>query len=188
METLGAASEVQAVNELIATIGEDPVEDIENLPPSGNTALSILRGVARDFQEEGHWFNQETDYELKPNKDNIILIPPEVLRIDSVEGDCIQRGDKLYNVESKTLKFEDSILCDVVVQLPWNELPSVARRYITAVAIEKFVDGFPAAQATTEARLRNLLRAKVAFDRASIKNGDYNLLKNTAIAQKIRRK
>lgn len=187
METLGSSSEVQAVSELLAAIGEDPVENIEDLPPSGNTALATLRGTSRDFQEEGHWFNQETDYVLEPNGSGEIIIPDSILDIDSVDGDAIQRGSRLYDRENKTYLFNTSVSCSVTFHLKWDELPSVARRYITALAIEKFVDGFPGAQAVTEARNRNLIRAKVAFDKATIRNGDYNLLNNESISQKNRR-
>jgi len=188
MEILGVASELAAVNEMLASIGEDPVEVLDILPPSGRTALTILRGTSRDLQEEGFWFNEEVGYELKPDSlSHEILIPANILRIDSEEGDCIRRGDRLYDRANKTFKFNTPVKCEVVFHLPWDDLPSVARRYITALAIEKFIESFPAAQATTEARVRNLYRAKVALENASIKNGDYNLLANVSIQHKMRR-
>lgn len=187
METLGSASEVQAVSELLAAVGEDPVENLEDLPPSGHTALVVLRGTSRDFQEEGHWFNQETDYPLIPNADGEIVVPYVILDVDSIDGDCIKRGSKLYDRENKTFQFSGQVLCNVTLHLSWDELPSVARRFITAMAVEKFVDGFPGATAVTEARNRNLIRAKAAFDKATIRNGDYNLLNNESIASKTRR-
>jgi len=188
MEIIGAAGELAAVNELLAAIGEDPLEELANMPPSGHTALSVLRGTARDFQQAAYWFNYETDYELKPDAlTKEIILPPHILNVDSMEGDCIQRGNRLYNKEKKTYLFEKPVQCDVILHLPWAELPAVVRRYITALSVEKFIEGFPAAQGTTEARLRNLLRAKVAFDKATIENGDYNILKNISIQSKMRR-
>lgn len=187
MDTLGSASELQAVNELLAAIGEDPVENLEELPPSGNVALVTLRGTARDLQEEGYWFNSEDDYLLTPNGDGEILIPQNILSLDGTDLDVIQRGTRLYNRESKTFTFDSAVSCSVILHLEWDELPSVVRRYITALAVEKFVDGFPGANAVTEARHRNLIRAKVAFDKAEIRNGNYNLLDNEHIQQKNRR-
>jgi hypothetical protein len=187
METLGASSEVQAVSELLAAIGEDPVEGLDNLPPSGSTALSVLRSVSRDLQEEGHWFNSEDAYSLTPNMAGEIVIPQNVLSIDSTNGDCIQRGPRLYDRENRTFTFSAAVECSVILHLAWDELPSVVRRYITAMAVERFVDGFPGANAVTEARNRNLLRAKVAFDKATIRNANYNLLNNTSISEKTRR-
>jgi len=188
MEILGAATELSAVNEMLASVGEDPVEALEILPPSGLTALAILRGMSRDTQEEGFWFNEEVAYELKPDpQTKEITIPDNILRIDSEQGDCIRRGNRFYDREHKRFTFDEAVKCEVVLHLPWADLPSVVRRYITALATEKFIESFPAAQATTEARLRNLSRAKAAFEKAAIKNADYNLLGNQTIQYRLRR-
>lgn len=187
MQLIGPALELQAVNEMLAAIGEDPVEELDHLPPSGNTALSVLRGVSRDLQEGGHWFNTERDYVLTPNDDQEIIIPDAVISLDGVDGDYIERRPRLYDRERKTFTFDGPVACSVIFHLEWDFLPSVARRFITALAIEKFVDGFPGANAVTEARNRNLIRAKAAFDKAAIRNADYNLLDNQSIQQLIRR-
>jgi hypothetical protein len=172
---------------MLAAIGEDPVENLENLPPSGNTALHVLQSKSRDFQEEGFWFNYEDDYVLTPDGAGNIVIPDNILSLDGTDADVIERRPFLYNRETKSIQFADAVSCSVILQLPWDELPSVARRYITALATETFVDGIPGAQAVTEARHRNLIRAKVAFERAVIRNEDLNLFNNNTIAQLTRR-
>jgi len=188
MEIIGAASELAAVNELLASIGEDPVEALDNLPPSGHTALVVLRGTARDFQQESYWFNHEKDYEFKPDSlTKEIVIPSNIVNADSLEGNCIVRGQRLYDRGAKSYQFDRPVKCEVTFHLPWEELPAVVRRYITALCVEKFIESFPAAQGTTEARLRNLMRAKVAFEKAAIENGDYNLFKNPHIHYNMRR-
>lgn len=187
MEALGPASEVQAVSEMLAAIGEDPVEDIENLPPSGNTALATLRATSRDLQEEGHWFNSEDDYALEPNADDEIVIPDTILSIRGMDTIYVERRPRLYDRAAKTFTITTPVNCAVIFHLSWDELPSVARRYITALAIERFVDGFPGANAVTEARHRNLIRAKVAFDKAAIRNERLSLLNNQSIQQLMRR-
>jgi len=188
MEILGAAAELAAVNEMLASVGEDPIEALDILPPSGLTALAILRATSRDTQEEGFWFNEEVAYELKPDpQTKEITIPDNILRIDSEQGDCIRRGNRLYDKAAKSFTFDEPVKCEVVLHVPWSYLPSVARRYFIALATEKFIESFPAAQATTDARLRNLSRAKAAFEKAAIKNADYNLLGNQTIQYHLRR-
>jgi len=188
MENLGAASLLAAVNELLIAVGEDPLENLDFVPPSANIALTILATTSRDFQEEGHWFNEETDYQLKPDpQTHHITIPANVLRIDSVGGDCIRRGQLLYDKERKSLEFEAPILCDVVLHIPFEDLPASARRLIVALSVEKFIESFPVPQGTTDARLRNLMRARAAFESAAIKNGDLNLLNNGSIQTAMRR-
>jgi len=183
----GPADELSAVNEMLAAVGQDPVGSLEMLPPDGNTALFVLQTTARDFQEEGFWFNREADYELKPDAEGRITIPSSILSIDGMEADVVERWPYLYDRANKTHIFTAPVLCDGIFHRTWDRIPHAARRYITALAIEKFVDGFPGAQAVTEARERNLLRAKVAFERAVIRNEDLNLLNNDTIATLARR-
>jgi hypothetical protein len=101
--------------------------------------------------------------------------------------DVIERRPYLYNREAKTDLFTTPVACEVSLHLPWEQLPSVARRYIVAQATELFVDGTPGGPGITEARARNLLRAKVAFERAVIKAEDLNILSNTSIGQMTQR-
>lgn len=190
MSTLGAASELAAVNEMLAAIGESPVSDLVALPPSGETALSILRATSRDFQEEGHWFNSEDGYILSPGVDGHITVPAEVLSLDEADAtgmNLIQRGERVYDLENRTYVFEDDVELAVVLHLEWDQIPSVARRYITAMATERFIDGFPGASGVTEARNRNLIRAKVAFEKAKLKAMDLNILNNSSISGFTRR-
>lgn len=181
----GPATEEDAVSEMLGSIGEDPISDIENLPPSGNTALSILRATSRDLQEEGYWFNRETEAPLEPNTDGEILIPDSVLDIDASDQtlDLVERRPRLYDKSNKTFQFTSAVECDITYHFEWDELPSVARRYITALAIERFVESFPGADATSQSRVRNLSRALLAFKKADARAGDYNLLNNSSIQQ-----
>ncbi|TIQ65455.1 MAG: hypothetical protein E5X41_14940 [Mesorhizobium sp.] len=187
METLGPASELDAVCELLASIGEDPVLDLEDLPPSGSTALSVLRTQSRQVQEEPHWFNFETDVVLSPNVDGEIIVPPNVLEIDGVDGDLIQVGNRIYDRDNKTYTFASSASFQILWHRPWDELPSVVRRYITALAVERFIESFPGAEATSSSRRLNLARATGAFVRAEVRAGDFNLLNNASIQTIARR-
>lgn len=187
MATIGPASEVDAVNEMLAAIGEDPVADLNSLPPSGNTALEVLRGTARDFLEPGHWFNTDYAVPLALGSGNKIAVPTNVLALTASSTEIIQRGTFLYNVSTRSFTFTASVLCDLVIHLSWDLTPSVARRYITALATERFIDGIPGAAAVTEARNRNLVRAKVAFEREMMRAEGLNLLNNSTINSLTRR-
>lgn len=185
---MSAAAELDAVNEMLAAIGEEPVEELEILPPSGNLARSILSRTSRDLQEEGYWFNTEASYTLTPGADSTITVPANVLKIDGVEVDVIQRGDKLYDREGKTFEFSSEVECTVVLHLDWADLPSIVRRYVTALATETFLDSIPGSPGQSDARTRNLMRAQAAFKRAQIEAEDWNLLStNQSIQSALRR-
>lgn len=179
--------ELEAVNELLAAVGEDPLGGLELMPPSGNTALSVLRRTSRNIQTEGFWFNTEDELELTPDTDGRITIPESYLRVDGVTANVVDRRPHLYNRDDRTHIFIAPVACRVVHFLDWQDLPHVARWFITASATEVFVDGFPGAQGVTEARNRNLMRATVAFRDAEAEQGGYNLLQNTSILSLLRR-
>lgn len=180
-ETLGPSTELDAVNELLASIGEEPIDDLVILPPAANTALKLLRAQSRDLQEEGYWFNREEGVVLVPDVSGEITIPPSALNVDGTTEDLIVIGTRLYDRASKSFIFTASATCEVTYHRPWTDLTSVVRRYITALALERFIEGFPGADPTSASRQRNLMRAQVAFKRAEIRAGDYNILTNSAV-------
>ncbi len=180
-------SELDALNEMLATAGEEPVENLDYLPPAANTALMCLRATNKTVQSEGYWFNYETDTTFSPNDEKEIILPVNILAATGIDTDVIKRGKRLYNREAKTFSFSDSINCNVIWQLDWDELPYTAARYITALAVEKFMDGYSGEASITEAQKRNLLRATVAFEEDELRNGKYNLLENESIQQLTRR-
>lgn len=183
------AAELNAVNEMLAAIGESPLENIEIMPPSGHTARLILNQTSAAIQTEGHWFNQEGSYRLVPDAAGEINLPPNILSVDATDDtiDVIARGSRLYDKTRQSYTFDSAVECDVILLLPWEELPPVARWYITAAATELFCESFPGSPGVTEARDRNLRRALASFRRAEVENGDYSLLKNTSIQYNLRR-
>lgn len=184
---LGPASELDAVNEMLAAIGEDPASSLDFLPPSGNTALHLLRETSRSVQSEGYWFNTERDYPLTPGEDRRIAVPSNVIDLDGVEPGVIQRGSYLYDTNARSYQFSAPMFCDVTIFLPWNELPTAAKWAITASATERFCEAFPGTPGVTEARDRNIRRAFAALRRAEAINGDHNILSNSHFLSMSRR-
>lgn len=185
--SFGDNPELDAINEMLAAIGEDPIGGLELMPPSANTAHHILQVTSQAMQEEGHWFNTEHNYTLLPDISGTIRIPLNILSLDGEEDNVVARGARLYDLDRQSYEFTSGVPCVVVLYLPWNDLPVVARRYFTAIATERFVEAFPGSPGVTEARNRNLLRARAAFQRAEVDNADHNLLTNLSIASMMRR-
>jgi hypothetical protein len=187
MDSFGPASELDAVNEMLAAISASPIPSLSLPPPDAATALVLLRGTARDLQEAGWTFNTETSVTLLPNTAGEILIPNDVLRIDSEDADVVQRGNRLWNRETSSFTFANGIAAELTRLLPWDWLPSVARRYITALAIEKFQAAFPPSPELVQVYQRVLLRAERAFQEAEAENGDYNVLDNSFVSSIMQR-
>ena len=187
LDLRGAASELDAVNEMLAAIGEDPAAALDYLPPSGNTALHLLRETSRSIQSEGYWFNTEVDYPLSPAADGRVPVPLNVIDLDGEDDNIIQRGLYLYDLSTRSYQFTAPVNCKVTLYLPWDELPSVARWAITSAATERFCEAFPGSPGVTEARDRNTRRAHAALRRAEALNGGHNILSNQHFLSMTRR-
>jgi len=89
--------------------------------------------------EEWH-FNTVTDYEPIREVSGKLRLPDNTLFADakSKQNDVVQRGLYLYNRKDRTDVFSETLKIDLTVQLDWDELPEVARRYITLRASRIF--------------------------------------------------
>ena len=169
-------TELTSVNSILGSIGQAPVSRIyekvngtlEYINPEIAFIHNLLRETDEDVQNEGWIFNTEWDYELLPNADGEINIPPEVLRMDVSEGqvyrttDVVRRNGKLYDKLNHTYKFEGPMCFDITWKLDYEELPSVFKRYITLRA-----SGRAATQLVSNPQLVQLLATQEAQVRAS---------------------
>ena len=141
---LSTMTELEAVNFMLATIGESPVSSLNE---SGNVdavmASQSLTKVSREVQARGWHFNTEEQLTLTPTyPSNEIRLPSNCVQVDTVGEDKLidvaQRGLQLYNRGDKTIQFTKSIVVDMIVLLEWDQLPQAAREYISVRASRAF--------------------------------------------------
>lgn len=140
---MALTTELESVNQMLGHIGESPVNSLADtaaLPVSASTALTVLREVSKEVQTEEWHFNTVTDYEPVREETGKLRLPDNTLFVDSVDKnkDVVQRGYYLYNRKDRTDVFSETLKVDLTVQLTWDELPEVARRYITLRASRLF--------------------------------------------------
>ena len=143
---VAATTELEAINIMLAAIGEAPVNSlIGTLPVDVKLAQSTLTEFNKEIQSEGWSFNTEIDVTLTRDGSNEISLPANVLRVDAnihqhPTIDPIQRGLKLYDRLNNVYEFEEDLICTVVYFRPFIELTEPARRYINIKAARIFVD------------------------------------------------
>ena len=141
-------TELEAVNTMLVTIGEQPVSSLDNLAglQDASIAKQILSNISRAVQSKGWVFNLDLQVTYTPDSNGEINLGSNVLRIDStskVRGttkDIVERGGKLYDRENNTSIFTDSIKVDRVIVLNFDDLPEAARRYVATRASRVFHD------------------------------------------------
>lgn len=127
-------TELEAVNQILATVGEPPVNSLENPGVSiASLAQSFLQDVSREVQSLRLHCNYEEEYPLVPDVDGFIYLPANTLIVDASDRtiDITQRGNRLYDRENHTFKFKNPIKVDIAFYLPFSDLPQAVRKYIT---------------------------------------------------------
>jgi hypothetical protein len=137
-------SELEAVNIMLSVIGEAPVNSLEGVSTNDVIqATSILNEISREIQSMGWHFNSERDYPLVPDINGEIILASNMVRVDTdthPEYDVVQRGNRLYDKLTHSFQFGKTLKAEIIFLLPFEEIPQVARQYITIRAARIFQD------------------------------------------------
>jgi|TARA_Y100000296_G_scaffold58232_1_gene67079 hypothetical protein len=141
-------TELEAVNTMLVTIGEQPVSSLDNLAglQDASIARQILSNISRAVQSKGWVFNLDLQVTYTPDSNGQIILGSNVIRIDSTSKvrstskDIVERGGRLYDRERNTSVFTDAVKVDRVVVLNFDDLPEAARRYIATRSARVFHD------------------------------------------------
>ena len=185
--TYTTETELSSVNSILGAIGQSPItriyqkvqDELEYVNPEVAFVHQLLMETNVDVQNEGWVFNRENDYPLEPNSDQEIIIPPNVLRMDISFGqvvrdtDVVRRDGKLYDKLNHTYKFKDSIRTDITWVFPYDDLPSVFKRYITFRASVRAAIQLVANQELTQLLTKQQDQARAACVEYECNQGDY---------------
>jgi hypothetical protein len=148
--TLSHMSDIQAVNMMLTTIGEQPIKNLNDNAglQDASIAQDILHNTSRQVQSKGWIFNTDLQVTKTPNGQGKITVENNILRVDttskkrSTTEDIVERAGFLYDRENNTSVFatDATVVVDEVIFLPFNSLPEVARRYIAVKAARIFHD------------------------------------------------
>ena len=189
---LTVTNELQAINIMLGTIGESPINSLEEISGviDAVTARQVLNENAVAVLTEGWQFNTEYDWSFLPNKDSEITVPPTIIQADAVDRDIdvTVRGTRLYDLKNHTYKFIAPVKLDCLVLFSFEELPQAAKYYITIRAARVFqnrVVGSEVLQSFTE---KDEVRARIALMRYDTRNADYNMLNGSyTVARTLQR-
>jgi hypothetical protein len=134
---------LEAVNELLGSIGESPVNTDSNTGlVEADLAAARIDSTSRSLQKRGWHWNTLINYELVPDINGFIYVPASCLKVDTWGKDrhldYVQRGNRLYDRENNTFNIGKTVVVEMVLFLPFNELPENARHYVTMSAARKF--------------------------------------------------
>tara|TARA_Y100000748_G_scaffold109091_1_gene91356 strand:- start:5629 stop:6258 length:630 start_codon:yes stop_codon:yes gene_type:complete len=141
--TTGSKAELQAINQILMSVGQAPVTTLERTNPDVAICWDTLTECSREVQSEGWTFNREYDYPMTPNENKNIVYPANVLQMDisnnpeyytGKQYDTVKRDGKLYDRRAHSYEFTETIYCDIKWLFAWEDLPTPIQDYITAKA------------------------------------------------------
>lgn len=172
-------TELEAVNEILAAIGEAPTNTIEN-PSNVDTinAIRILRNVNRRIQSKGWTFNKVDTYTLNPDVNtNKIKWLSNTLYIVGTDGTkYTKRGDYLFDFDNQTDLFTNSIDVTIIFFVDFEDMPDPMRSYITAKAARTFQVRYLGDDALGQELLRDEQEAWAALMEYELDTNEFNML------------
>ncbi|QBE66838.1 phage tail protein [Pseudoduganella lutea] len=187
-------SELDAVNLMLQVIGESPISSLSG-PPVVDAVIAqqVLAETLREVQSQGWHFNTEKEYPLVPSfETNEISVPLNTLRVDTIgpdQGiDVVHRGTRLYDRKKHTYEFSRTLKVDLVVLLPFEELPQAARHYITVKAARKFQARAVGSDTLYQFTQADEVEARRIFKKAEGATADHNFLTGTTVTRILQRR
>lgn len=188
---LAPLTELDAVNEILGTIAESPVNSLdEEVVIDGSLAMKILKTTSAEVQTRGWWFNRLEGLELTPDVRKEIQLPPNVLKLAAsgqTASKVVQRGLLLYDLTNKTSQFEAPVTVDLIQGLEFEELPSSARVYITVRAARKYQDRYFGDDSTHSYSKQDEMEALVSLKNEDLEFDDPNMLEDSQFVTGLRK-
>ena len=184
MATLQPTTKLEAVNVMLTSIGEAPVNSLISGLEDAELAETILENVNKETQSKGWIFNTDLKVTLPLNSDNQIVLPNNYLRVDtrttlrSNTKDIVERGRKLYDRIGNTFTFTDNVIVDAVILLDFTDIPEVARRYITIRSARIFQDRVLSSPNIHGFQLVDEQQAYIELQDYQAETADFNIFDN----------
>jgi hypothetical protein len=132
--TISPMTKLDAVNICLSSMGEPVVNSLDGAAVDAQMASDLVDETSRSVQSMGWYWNYEI-HTLSPNVNGEIVLPQNTMRVDTIESDratkVVQRGLKLFNTVDSTYQFSDPLKVEMYVQLPFDDLPTAAKQFIT---------------------------------------------------------
>jgi len=176
-------TELQAVNIMLSTIGEAPVNSITGTTTVDvSTAKNILDETSMSIQSLGWNFNTHTNYKsLSLDSNSKVPLPVNCVKADANQSyrhlNYTIRNGFLYDMEKHTDVFTSApSSVDLVLVQQFEHLPEYARRYITMKAARRFASRFIGDNQITQLIGQDENEALMAFHQADSQESDVNIL------------
>ena len=185
-------TKLDAVNIMLALIGERPLNNLVNLNRAkAIAAVNDLDRITKRTLTEGWWFNRFEEVDIFPVGGKY-PIPDHWSGVDlssSTSLNLVVRDGFLFDMKTQAdTGFTDTIKIDYIELLEFERIPHVAREAIATAAAVLFVGSQLGSALVLSETRENSLQAWETFEGEELKHLDANLQHMPEISRVMRRR
>lgn len=186
-------SELDVVNDCLSTLGELPVNSLDDDHILISAATRAFRTCLLREQARQWWFNTER-VELVTDTSGFIYVPQDAIRVTPID-DCLplmQRGRRLYDTgttgnEAGYVLTMPSVVCKVVRMVPFDDLPPSAQVLVGVATQLRFMSAYDADSLRYRQLTTEYQEAFMTLSAEHTRNMKSNLLEKHPTIGRLRR-
>lgn len=190
-----AMTKLDAVNVMLASIGQSPLNTITGtIPKEGTKAVLALDHAQREILTNGWSFNSDEEYPLSPSGGKID-VPAGAAFIDPTYGENFTMrwdsagtpGLRLYDNDKRLFNdFQSDVKCNIIWFFEYEQCPQHVRQYVMAKAARKFQAGIIASNILYAFTKEMEQEAYAGFRRIEKRQQNFNINRDSVAAHRHR--
>jgi len=192
------ATTLDVVNECLATLGEAPLNTLNEPHVYKGAALSALSKANKSAQSRGWWFNTEAMTVTPAPTTGQMQLPGDCLRWASgVRASdtlargmpkpwAVQRGSRLYDTRNRTYVFTEEVAGEITRLVPFEDLPVEANDFVAADTVLRFQSRFDADNSRRQELAQARTEASILLNAEQTRQAKVNLINNNSRLQRIK--
>lgn len=204
----GHMTKLEAVNEMLWSIGESPVQSLASGLGDAAVAEAILDRVNREVQLKGWHVNTLRGYELTTNASNQFVLGDDTLKVDTVNAvngrasttprpsayiNAVMRRSAddtkwlLYDMDNhaETWSDVDTLAVDIVQLLDFADLTPALQVYVWTLAARRFQQGAMGSQVVFQFTEKDVREAELQAVQEDSENEDLNIIRDNYHVRQI---
>lgn len=180
-----AVEVLDIVNACLATMGESPLNTLEEDHSYKAAAEDKLRRSHEDLSARSLWFNTEWVRVVPQADTKYIYVPQDVIGVDA-ESQCgmfrvAQRGRRLYDTGRNRYEFNKSIIIKIKRHLDFDLLPYEAQKFIRDDAVLAFQSDFDGDRIKYERLSEYRHQSRLDLNAEDVRQKRVNLLRRRSV-------
>lgn len=163
--------QLDVINNCLATMGEAPLNTVDEDHPFVAGALRILRETNSRLQGISWWFNTER-VELLPDPiSGSVAVPGDAIRVTPLGAlRYVQRGLRMYDTHTGSYFIGQPLQCTLIREVPLDETPVTFQFAVNDQTVRRFQSSYDADRVKMQQILGDEQQAWAALRTEHIRN------------------